>query len=122
MVAGHLISIVDDDPSMREALVSIIQLLGYDVCAFASAEEFLASGDLGRITCAITDIQMPGMNGFELKQQLNLRHGPVPVIMITARAEPDLEEKAKLSGAVCFLRKPIEVETLAGCLERALGT
>ncbi|MFH0297200.1 response regulator [Bradyrhizobium sp. 31Argb] len=120
MANGHLISIVDDDPSMRDALASLIRSLGHDVRAFASAEEFLASHQLERFSCAITDIQMPGMNGFELKRQLSLHHGAVPVIMITARAEPDLEERAMSSGAASFLRKPFEAETLVGCLAQAL--
>jgi len=61
------------------------------------------------------------MNGFDLKQQLHQRHGAVPVIMITARTEPDLEQKAMSSGAACFLRKPFEAETLVDCLAKALG-
>ncbi|MCC8943580.1 response regulator [Bradyrhizobium sp. Arg62] len=122
MAAGHLISIVDDDPSMRDALAGLIRSLGHDVRVFASAEAFLASDELERFSCAITDIQMPGMNGFELKQQLSQRYETVPVIMITARAEPDLEEKAMLGGAACFLRKPIEAATLVDCLEKTLSS
>jgi FixJ family two-component response regulator len=121
MAAGYLISIVDDDSSMRDALVGLFRSLGYDARGFASAEDFLACGDLERFSCAITDIQMPGMNGFELKQRLDERHGALPVIMITARSEPDLREKAISSGAACFLRKPFDTETLVDCLERALG-
>jgi|SRR5262249_2224991 len=121
MAAGHLISIVDDDPSMRAALAGLVRSLGHDVRAFASAEEFLASGELDQFSCTITDIQMPGMNGFELKRELSQRHGAVPVIMITARTEPDLEKQAMSSGAACFLRKPFPAETLMCCLEKALG-
>jgi FixJ family two-component response regulator len=120
MAAGHLISIVDDDAAMREALVGLVRSLGYDVRDFASAEDFLASKELGRFACAITDIQMPGMNGFELKRELGMRHGSLPVIMITARAEPSIEEKAMSSGASSFLRKPFGAETLMNCLQRAL--
>ena len=120
MTAEQLISIVDDDASMREALVELVRSLGYEVRDFASAEDFLASNDLGQFTCAITDIQMPGMNGFELKHELSTRHSSLPVIMITARAEPRTEEKAMSSGATCFLRKPFEAETLANCLQRIL--
>ena len=122
MADGHLISIVDDDPSMRDALAALVRTLGHNVRAFASAEEFLASSELDQFSCAITDIQMPGMNGFELKQQLSRRDSQMLVIMITARAEPDLEEKAIASGATCFLRKPFEAETLVDCLEKALGS
>ena len=121
MTAGHLISIVDDDASMREALVGLVRSLGYDVRDFASAEDFLASKDLGSFSCAITDIQMPGMNGFELKRELSTCHGSLPVIMITALTEPGIEEKAMCSGATCFLRKPFEAQLLVSCLQRVLG-
>ena len=120
MAAGQLISIVDDDASMREALVGLVRSLGYEARDFASAEDFLASNDLGQFSCAITDIQMPGMNGFELKRELSTRHSSLPVIMITSRAEPGIEERVMSSGANCFLRKPFEAETLLNCLQRIL--
>jgi FixJ family two-component response regulator len=119
MAAGHLISIVDDDVSMRDALVGLARSLGYEARGFASAEEFLACDDLGRFSCTITDIQMPGMNGFDLKRRLDERHG-MPVIMITARSDPGLKEKAISAGAVCFLHKPFETDVLIDCLKRAL--
>jgi FixJ family two-component response regulator len=121
MAAALLISIVDDDASMREALVGLVRSLGYEVRDFASAEDFLACNDLEKFACAITDVQMPGMNGFELKRELSSRLDSLPVIMITARAEPGIQEKAMSSGATCFLRKPFEAETLANCLQRVLG-
>src|SRR4051812_12529060 len=121
MAAALLISIVDDDASMREALTGLVRSLGYEVRDFACAEDFLACDDLEKFACAITDIQMPGMNGFELKRELSTRHDSLPVIMITARAETGIEEKAMSSGATCFLRKPFEAETLANCLQRVLG-
>ena len=118
MTATCLISVVDDDDSMRDALVGLFRSLGYDARGFASAEDFLACDD--RFSCAITDIQMPGMTGFELKLRLDELHGTLPVIMITARPEPDLREKAMSIGAACFLRKPFDTETLVDCLEKAL--
>ncbi|GLR83589.1 response regulator transcription factor [Bradyrhizobium iriomotense] len=121
MTAEPLISIVDDDASMREALIGLVRSLGFDGRGFASAEDFLASHELGLFACAITDIQMPGMSGFDLKQELDIRHAALPVIMITARAEPGLEERAMSCGATCFLRKPLEAKTLLDCLERVLG-
>ena len=120
MAAVHLISIVDDDSSMREALVGLVRSLGHDARGFASAEDFLACDDIKQFSCAITDIQMPGMSGFDLKQRLDERHGSLPVIMITARSDPGLREKATSLGAACFLRKPFETEMLIDCLERAL--
>jgi len=88
---------------MREALVGLVRSLGYEARSFASAEDFLACDDLERFACTITDIQMPGMNGFELKQRLDERHSTLPVVMITARTEPGLEQKALSSGATYFL-------------------
>lgn len=120
MAAALLISIVDDDDSMREALVGLVRSLGYEVRDFSSAEDFLASNDLGQFACAITDIQMPGMDGFELKRELSTRQGSLPVIMITARTEPGFEEKAMSSGATFFLRKPLAAEMLANCLQQVL--
>jgi FixJ family two-component response regulator len=120
MAAGSLISIVDDDASMRDALVGLVRSLGCDARGFASAEDFLACDELGRFSCLITDIQMPGMSGFDLKRQLERRHSTLPVIMITARSDPGLREKAMSIGATCFLRKPFETAVLLDCLERAL--
>ena len=122
MAAGDMISIVDDDPSVREMLAALIRSLGYNARAFASAEEFLASDDLTRSACTITDIHMPGMSGFELKQRLDELSGSLPVIMITARTEPYIEEKAVSSGAIGFFRKPFDVDVLVGCIEKALAT
>jgi FixJ family two-component response regulator len=122
---GHppreVISIVDDDDAVREMLVSLTRSLGYDALGFSSAEEFLAYADFGRFSCAITDIQMPGMNGFELHKRLRQRDEGFPVIMITALTEPDLERKAMSSGATAFLRKPLDIEMLVGCIEKALA-
>ena len=115
-----MISVVDDDAAVRDMLVSLVRSLGYDARAFPSAEEFLASDDFGRFTCTITDIYMPGMNGFELKERLDERNSSLPVIMITAHTEPYLEERAISSGALCLLRKPFEVEVLISCIERAM--
>jgi FixJ family two-component response regulator len=115
-----MISIVDDDVAMREMLVSLIRSLGYDAVGFSSAEEFLARADFGRFSCAITDIHMPEMSGFELQERLRQRNDSFPVIMITARTEPDLERRAISGGAIGFLRKPLDVELLVGFIEKAL--
>lgn len=120
MPPGPLISIIEDDGSLRGALVRLIRSLGYDARGFGSAEEFAESGAISSSACVITDIQMPGMSGIELKQLLVQRRCPVPVIMITARHEPGLEEKAHSAGAACFLRKPFAATALIDCLERAL--
>lgn len=120
--AGHSIAIVDDDASMRDAVVALVRSAGYDARGFASAEEFLGCGTSPSFDCVITDIQMPGMSGIELKQHLVASQHLVPVIMITARHDPGLEERAIASGAACFLRKPFEADALLRCLARALNS
>ena len=116
-----MISIVDDDDAVRQMLISLTRSLGYDAIGFASAEEFLASADLENFACVITDVHMPGMSGFELQEQLHQRNEPLPVIMITARTEPDLERKATSCGAIGLLRKPLDLQMLVGFIEEALG-
>jgi FixJ family two-component response regulator len=92
--------------------------LGYGVRDFGSAEQFIATKEDGSFDCIITDIHMPGMSGIDLKRLLTARDSKVPVIMITARAEPELEARAAASGAVCLLRKPFETDDLINCLEK----
>ncbi|MBR0731707.1 FixJ family two-component response regulator [Bradyrhizobium japonicum] len=112
------IAVIDDDDSFRTALLESLDSLGYRARGFPSAEEFLAEG-LGSCDCVITDIQMPGMSGLDLKRLLAARGSTTPLIMITARADPDLEAKAIASGAVGFLRKPFATDVLIGCLDNA---
>jgi FixJ family two-component response regulator len=114
-----LIAVIDDDESFRIALVEALLSLGYGARGFASAEEFIAADGEGSCDCVITDIHMPGMSGLDLKRLLAGRCSTMPVIMITARADPGLEAKATASGAVCLLRKPFETDALIDCLERA---
>ena len=118
--AGPLIAIIDDDESMRKALVALVRSAGYEGHSFASAEDFLGCGIVQNFGCVITDIQMPGMSGIELKKHLTASLLPVPVIMITAQHDPSLEQRAIASGADCFLRKPFEADALIACLENAL--
>ena len=122
MPAGPLIAVIDDDESMRNAVVALVRSAGYQADGFASAEEFLGCGTVQGFACVITDIQMPGMSGIDLKQHLAKAQCAVPVIMITARHDPGLEGKAMRSGAACFLRKPFQADMLIDCLENALKT
>jgi FixJ family two-component response regulator len=115
-----LIAIIDDDESFRVALVEALSSLGYNARWFASAEEFIARDGTEPYDCVITDIYMPGMSGFDLKRRLLAHDSSLPVIMITADAEPGLEARAAAVGAVCLLRKPFEADALTDCLERAL--
>ena len=120
MSTEPLIAAIDDDESFRVALIHSLSSLEYSARGFASAEEFFAGGGIETYDCVITDIHMPGMSGFDLMRRLLAHHSGVPVIMITAHVEPELEARAAAIGAVCLLRKPFEMEALARCLERAL--
>jgi FixJ family two-component response regulator len=114
------IAVVDDDELFRVALVDTLSSLGYSARGFASAEEFIAGDGTGPYDCIITDIHMPGMSGFDLKRRLLAHDSSLPLIMITADAEPGLKARAAAVGAVCLLRKPFEADALIDCLERAL--
>jgi FixJ family two-component response regulator len=105
---------------MRGAVVALVRSAGYDTHGLGSAEEFLGCGIAQSCSCIITDIQMPGMTGIELKEHLTASQISIPVIMITARHDPGLEEKAIASGAAGFLRKPFDADALIRCLESAL--
>lgn len=121
MAAEPLICIIDDDQSLQKALVRLIKSFGYAARGFESAEAFIGSDVISGCSCVVTDIQMPGMSGIDLKRFLNEREYPVPVIMITARTEPELEQSARATGAVCFLRKPVDPNLLSDCLAKALN-
>jgi FixJ family two-component response regulator len=114
------ITIVEDDDSVRAALVGLVTSLGYSARDFSSAEELLAGRDRGLGDCIITDIQMPGLSGIEMARRLRAGGDSVPVIMITARDDPGLEAKALASGALCLLKKPFGTGDMAEWLERAL--
>lgn len=115
-----LIAIVDDDEPFRVAMEGLIRSLGHRAVAYPSAETFLDSGLGQQIDCVISDIQMPGMDGFEMKQRMDAKGSEIGVIFVTARSEPFLQEQATVSGAVCLLRKPFESQILVDCLARAL--
>ncbi len=121
MTQTHHISIVDDDESMRLALLALVRSMGFRSMAFGSAEDFLASSEIAVTDCLVTDIQMPGLSGIDLKRKLTERGISLPVIMITARTETGLQEKALASGALFVLRKPFEPDVLTHCIERALA-
>jgi FixJ family two-component response regulator len=115
-----MISIVDDDKSVREAAKMLIGSLGYATATFASAEEFLESGRLRDTACLITDVQMPGMSGVDLQSHLTANGHCTPVIFVTAYPEESIRERALSAGAFGFLSKPFSEESLIACLDRAL--
>ena len=120
MGSGQLISVIDDDESFRSALVGLIRSLGYGARGFESAEAFVEADVMRSSACVITDVQMPGMSGIELQYFLTRAACAVPVIMVSARTEPDLERRVLASGAICLLRKPFQTALLTECLQKAL--
>jgi FixJ family two-component response regulator len=106
------ISIVDDDASIREALKSLMRSVNFNVEAFPSAEEFLASDRARDTECLILDVYLPGMSGLELQERLKSQHSAIPVIFITAHADELSRRRAMNAGAAEFLAKPVRRETL----------
>jgi len=106
MVKRPLVSVVDDDESVRESLPDLLRELGYSVRAFSSAEEFLASDCVGETRCLILDIAMPSMSGPDLQRELTLRAREIPIVFITAQADETLRPRSLEQGAVECLFKP----------------
>jgi FixJ family two-component response regulator len=117
-----LIAIIEDDDSLRPALIGLVRSLGYEGEGFPSAEAFLDAGAQHRAACLVTDLQLPGLGGLELKVKLAASGCTLPAIVITARGEPALEERALACGALCLLRKPFEADALIAAIERALDS
>jgi FixJ family two-component response regulator len=114
------VAIVDDDDSMRGALGGLLKAVGYPAQAFASAEEFLKSGQQHQTSCLIADIRMPGMSGLELQAQLNAERCRIPIIFITAHGDAKMRIQALRAGAVEFLSKPFDEEVLLESVRAAL--
>src|ERR1700756_2364281 len=105
-VERSLVSVVDDDESVRESLPDLLREFGYEAAAFSSAEEFLASKHIGRTRCLILDIAMPGMSGPDLQQKLVLRGQRIPVVFVTAQGDETVRLRLLQQGAVECLFKP----------------
>jgi FixJ family two-component response regulator len=115
-----LIAIVDDDDSMRSALQGLLKSAELPAQSFASAEEFLKSGQHRQIACLIADIRMPGMSGLELQAKLNAEHCRIPIIFITAHGDEKMRMQALRAGAVEFMAKPFNDEALLESVRAAL--
>ena len=116
-----LVSVVDDDESVRESLPDLLKELGYDARAFSSAEDFLAS-DCVRVTaCLVLDVAMPGMSGPELQQDLTSRGWAIPIVFITARRDESLRLRLIDQGAVDCLFKPFGENALLAALDSVFG-
>jgi FixJ family two-component response regulator len=115
-----LITVVDDDAAIREAVQSLLRSVGLRAEGFASAPDYLQSGHLQDTACLIVDVRMPGMSGLELQQQLTTAQCPLPIIFITAHGDAETRARALRAGAVGFLDKPFSDEVLFRAVQAAL--
>jgi FixJ family two-component response regulator len=116
-----LISVVDDDQSVREALENLISSVGFDVRLFASAEAFLDSDAPLQTDCAVLDLVLPGMTGIELQRKIAAADGQnIPTIIITANGNEKAHAEAVAAGAIAFLKKPFKEEVLLDAIDTAL--
>ena len=120
MSSVPVISIIDDDASVRAATDNLLRSLGYTVYTFVSAEEFLRSAHFNDTSCVIADVQMPAMSGIDLQARLLTQGHRVPFIFITAFPEKAIRARALKAGAICFLTKPFDRRTLIKNLDTAL--
>ncbi len=116
-----LVSVVDDDESVRESLPDLLREFGFEAKAFASAEEFLASGYVEQTRCLILDIAMPGMSGQDLQEELTRRRQKIPIVFITATGDETVRPLVLERGAVECLFKPFSEKALLGALNAALS-
>ena len=114
------IAIVDDDEALREAMECFVQSLGYNVSTFGSAEEFLNSAQVSKISCLITDLNMPGLSGLDLQDRLIATGHRFPIIFLTGYPDENVRARAMKAGAIAFLSKPFNADHLIGYLDKAL--
>ena len=117
---GRLVSIVDDDVSVRRSTRRLLRCCGLRVETFSSAEEFLQSGRVAETACLLLDVRMPGMDGLELQRRLGETDRLIPIIFLSARASEDEERRALRAGAANFLRKPVSKEALLNAIRAVL--
>lgn len=116
-----LISVVDDDESVRESLPDLLREFGFEAQTFSSAEEFLASESIGDTNCLVLDVAMPGMSGPDLQRELRTREQTIPIVFITAQRDVTVRPRLIAQGAVECLFKPFEPTDLLLALNTALG-
>jgi FixJ family two-component response regulator len=114
------IAIIDDDVDVRESARQLLRSRGYLTLVFASAEDFLKSGEIIQTSCIITDVRMPGMSGLALQAWLKAQGSSIPVIFVTAFPQQGVEEQVLAAGALAYLPKPYPEESLINSIESAL--
>jgi FixJ family two-component response regulator len=117
-----LVSVVDDDESVRESLPDLLKEFGFAVQAFQSGEEFLASRYMEQTKCLILDIAMPGMSGFDVQRELKMRKHPIPIVFITAQRDENARSSPLKASAVACLLKPFSDISLLQAIRTALRT
>jgi FixJ family two-component response regulator len=115
-----LISIVDDDDSLRNSLNNLIRSVGFGVQGFSSAEAFLNSHQLHDTACLIVDVRMPGISGLDLQRRMVAANSRIPIVFITSHGDDNARARALEAGAVDFLYKPFREEALLSAIDRAL--
>ena len=114
------VAVVDDEQSVRAALVRLLRASEFECEAFASGQEFLDSLAIRRPDCLVLDLQMAGLNGRDVQRQLNNGQNPIPLIMITAHDEPTIREQCLADGAAAYLRKPLRGDVLLRSIQAAI--
>ena len=117
----RLVSIVDDDESLRRSVKNLLTSVGFQVETFASAEAFLESAHRTDTRCVVLDLRMPGMSGLDLLMHLAATGSPIPVVILTAHSDDEARRRMLQAGAVAFLGKPFHGEALLGAVRRALA-
>ncbi|HEU4876096.1 MAG TPA: response regulator [Pyrinomonadaceae bacterium] len=120
MSTRPLISVVDDDESVRESLPDLLKEFGFDAQAFSSAEEFLASDSVSQTSCLLLDVAMPGMTGPDLQRELTIQRRDIPIVFITAHRDETVRPRLLAQGAVECLFKPFTETDLLAALNTAL--
>jgi FixJ family two-component response regulator len=117
---GRVVSVVDDDVSLRRSLRNLLNSVGFEVETFESAEAFLASDSRERAACLVLDLRMPGMGGLDLLSHLAATGSRLPVIVLTAHGDDDARRRSLDAGAVAFLIKPFQSAALLDAIQRVV--
>jgi FixJ family two-component response regulator len=118
--SGPIVSIVDDDKAVGNAIEVLMRSIGLVAQAFSSAEEFLRSPELSRTGCLVVDFDMPNMNGLDLHNNLSLLGKEIPTVLITAYPSDEIRARAFRAGVICYLPKPFDESDLLSCIQTAL--
>jgi FixJ family two-component response regulator len=114
------VAIVDDDEPFRRSVERLVRSAGFRVETFGSAEDFLERANLDGTACAILDMRLPGLNGFDLQRRLITKPRPIPIVFVSAHEDAVMRANALRAGAIAFLKKPFDNDTLLAALHRAL--